>query len=192
MISLLQCLRLPKLTIFGRSLLLIALELFTNVLFWVVARIFFERENDTRPVLNLGLLAWVRIPNLCMSLQLFNEIVRPLAWGTLRTLHFTNKIQHLSCSSALDADHVRSARIHSTHKAASVTRFCSVNPMVVLGCPSLTPAVAPPQRNRECDQGVDQHGPAPRYVWSLFLTWPQHHCHRCSMRDFPETFRGDH
>ena len=79
--SLLQRLRLPKLTIFGRSLLLIALELFTNVLFWVVAGILFGRENDTRPVLNLALLAWVRIdiPDLRVSLQSFNEIVRPLA-----------------------------------------------------------------------------------------------------------------
>jgi hypothetical protein len=77
--SLLQRLRLPKLTIFGRSLLLIALELFANVLFWVVAGILFGRENDTRPVLNLALLAWVRIPDPRMSLQSFNEIVRPLA-----------------------------------------------------------------------------------------------------------------
>lgn len=62
--SLLQCLRLPKLTIFGRSLLLIALELFANTLFWAVAGILFGRDSNTRPVLNLALLAWVRFPKL--------------------------------------------------------------------------------------------------------------------------------
>ena len=61
--ALLQRLGLPKLTIFGRSLLLLTLELFSNALFWVVAGILFGRDNDTRPVLNLALLAWVRIPN---------------------------------------------------------------------------------------------------------------------------------
>ncbi|KAF9651590.1 NicO-domain-containing protein [Thelephora ganbajun] len=55
---LLQRLRLPKFTIFGRSLLLITLELFTNVLFWVVAGILFGRDRNTRPALNLALLAW--------------------------------------------------------------------------------------------------------------------------------------
>ena len=76
--SLLQYLRLPKLTIFGRSLLLLTLELLTNALFWVAAGILFGRDNNTRPVLNLALLAWVRFPNLCVSLQSLNKIVRPL------------------------------------------------------------------------------------------------------------------
>lgn len=75
----LQRLRLPKLTIFGRSLLLIVLELFTNLLFWAVAGILFGRDNSTRPVLNLALLAWVCIPNLHASPQLLNKTTRPLA-----------------------------------------------------------------------------------------------------------------
>lgn len=66
--SLLQRLGLPKLTLFGRSLLLITLELFTNALFWTVAGILFGRDNNTRPVLNLALLAWVCIVNLRVSL----------------------------------------------------------------------------------------------------------------------------
>jgi hypothetical protein len=57
----LQHLRVPKLTIFGRSLLLIVLELFMNALFWVVAGILFGSNNASRPVLNLALLAWVCI-----------------------------------------------------------------------------------------------------------------------------------
>ena len=52
-----------KLTIFGRSLLLIGLELLANVLFWIVAVILFGRDDNTRPVLNLALLAWVSIPD---------------------------------------------------------------------------------------------------------------------------------
>jgi hypothetical protein len=61
---LLRRLRFPDLTIFGRSLLLIILELFTNALFWVIAGVLFGRNNATRPVLNLALLAWVCMLNL--------------------------------------------------------------------------------------------------------------------------------
>jgi hypothetical protein len=71
-----QLLRLPKLTIFGRSLLLITLELFANALFWVVAGILFGRDGNTRPVLNLALLAWVRIPNPNVFLQSLNATLR--------------------------------------------------------------------------------------------------------------------
>jgi hypothetical protein len=74
----LQRLRIPELTIFGRSLLLITIELFTNALFWVLAGILFGRNNDTRPILNLALLAWVRIPNSLASLQSLNVVLRPL------------------------------------------------------------------------------------------------------------------
>ena len=56
-------LRPPKLTIFGRSLLLILLELFTNALFWVMAGVLFGKDSNTRPVLNLALLSWVCVPN---------------------------------------------------------------------------------------------------------------------------------
>ncbi|CAE6464343.1 unnamed protein product [Rhizoctonia solani] len=50
--------KLPRLTIFGRSFLLIASELLVNALFWVVAGLLFGRRNETHSVLNLCLLAW--------------------------------------------------------------------------------------------------------------------------------------
>ncbi|CUA68786.1 Hydrogenase nickel incorporation protein HupN [Bradyrhizobium diazoefficiens USDA 110] [Rhizoctonia solani] len=50
--------KLPRLTIFGRSLLLIACELLINALFWVVAGLLFGRRNETHSILNLCLLAW--------------------------------------------------------------------------------------------------------------------------------------
>ncbi|KAG8705844.1 hypothetical protein FRC08_001417 [Ceratobasidium sp. 394] len=50
--------RLPRLTIFGRSLLLITGEILVNAVFWVVAGLLFGRRNETHSVLNLCLLAW--------------------------------------------------------------------------------------------------------------------------------------
>jgi hypothetical protein len=53
------------------ALLIVILELFANALFWVVAGILFGRNADSRPVLNLALLAWVCIGNLqCCILAL--------------------------------------------------------------------------------------------------------------------------
>ena len=74
----LQLLRLPKLTIFGRSLLLITLELFANASFWVAAGILFGRDDNTRPVLNLALLAWVCITYFNLCSQSLNAILRHL------------------------------------------------------------------------------------------------------------------
>ncbi|ELU38249.1 NicO domain-containing protein [Rhizoctonia solani AG-1 IA] len=51
----------PRLTIFGRSFLLVACELLVNALFWVIAGLLFGRRHETHGVLNLCLLAWVRI-----------------------------------------------------------------------------------------------------------------------------------
>ncbi|RDB18045.1 High-affinity nickel transport protein [Hypsizygus marmoreus] len=51
--------RLPfKLTLLGRSLLLLVLEISANAICWSVAGILFGRNKDTRPVLSLALLAW--------------------------------------------------------------------------------------------------------------------------------------
>ncbi|CAE6458500.1 unnamed protein product [Rhizoctonia solani] len=50
--------KLPRLTIFGRSLLLITGELLVNALFWVIAGLLFGRHNETHSILNLCLLAW--------------------------------------------------------------------------------------------------------------------------------------
>ncbi|KAL5523100.1 hypothetical protein ACEPAF_1367 [Sanghuangporus sanghuang] len=47
-----------KLTLFGRSLLLIFLELVVNAVCWIAAGIAFGRRNETRSTLNLALLAW--------------------------------------------------------------------------------------------------------------------------------------
>ncbi|KAI5123092.1 hypothetical protein M0805_001448 [Coniferiporia weirii] len=47
-----------KLTIFGRSLLLITLELLANVVCWIVAGLLFGRHEQTRGTLSLALLAW--------------------------------------------------------------------------------------------------------------------------------------
>ncbi|CEL62577.1 High-affinity nickel transport protein OS=Cupriavidus necator (strain ATCC 17699 / H16 / DSM 428 / Stanier 337) GN=hoxN PE=1 SV=3 [Rhizoctonia solani AG-1 IB] len=48
----------PRLTIFGRSFLLVACELLVNALLWVVAVLLFGRRHETHGVLNLCLLAW--------------------------------------------------------------------------------------------------------------------------------------
>lgn len=48
-----------KLTVFGRSVLLIFLELVANAVCWIAAGIAFGPRNETRSTLNLALLAWV-------------------------------------------------------------------------------------------------------------------------------------
>ena len=63
--------RLPKLTIFGRSLLLLTGELFLNALFWVVAGLLFGQRNETHGVLNLCLLAWVSILLFALEQKLY-------------------------------------------------------------------------------------------------------------------------
>ena len=54
----------PRLTIFGRSLLLLGSELAVNALCWVVAGILFGRKHSTRPILSLALLSWVSYKRL--------------------------------------------------------------------------------------------------------------------------------
>lgn len=49
---------LPQLSIFGRSLLLLAAELGANIICWTTAAILFGRSKATQPVLSLSLLAW--------------------------------------------------------------------------------------------------------------------------------------
>ncbi|KAI0043452.1 NicO-domain-containing protein [Auriscalpium vulgare] len=51
-------LRTRRLTLFGRSLLLVACELFANALLWAVAGALFGRSRDRQPILSLALLAW--------------------------------------------------------------------------------------------------------------------------------------
>ncbi|EKM51899.1 uncharacterized protein PHACADRAFT_262302 [Phanerochaete carnosa HHB-10118-sp] len=47
-----------RLTILGRSLILLSLELAANAACWIVAGILFARKQSTRPILSLALLAW--------------------------------------------------------------------------------------------------------------------------------------
>ncbi|KAI9058175.1 NicO-domain-containing protein [Trametes sanguinea] len=49
---------LPRLTLFGRSVLLLAAELLANAVCWIVCGILFGRRAETRPILSLALLAW--------------------------------------------------------------------------------------------------------------------------------------
>ena len=51
--------RRRRLTLLGRSLLLLGSELAVNAVCWIVAGILFGRNESTRPVLSLALLAWV-------------------------------------------------------------------------------------------------------------------------------------
>ncbi|KAJ6534479.1 NicO-domain-containing protein [Mycena vulgaris] len=47
-----------RLTLFGRSLLLMSSLLLANAICWIVAGILFGRKSDTQPLLSLALLAW--------------------------------------------------------------------------------------------------------------------------------------
>ncbi|KAK7681581.1 hypothetical protein QCA50_015314 [Cerrena zonata] len=49
---------LPRLTLFGRSLLLVVCELIVNAVCWIVAGLLFGRRRETQPILSLALLAW--------------------------------------------------------------------------------------------------------------------------------------
>ncbi|KAH6911395.1 NicO-domain-containing protein [Coprinopsis sp. MPI-PUGE-AT-0042] len=47
-----------SLTIFGRSVLLIATELLANAICWAIAAILFASKAENRPILSMALLAW--------------------------------------------------------------------------------------------------------------------------------------
>ncbi|KAI0770516.1 high-affinity nickel-transport protein-domain-containing protein [Fomes fomentarius] len=47
-----------RLTLFGRSLLLLTAELLANAVCWIVCAVLFARRPATRPILSLALLAW--------------------------------------------------------------------------------------------------------------------------------------
>ena len=51
---------LPRPSLFGRSLILFLGEVMANATMWIVAGLLFGFDPDTRPVLSLCLLAWVR------------------------------------------------------------------------------------------------------------------------------------
>jgi hypothetical protein len=51
--------RRRRLTLFGRSVVLIGCELLANATCWIVAGILFSGRKDTQQILSLALLAWV-------------------------------------------------------------------------------------------------------------------------------------
>ena len=55
----LRFLRQRRLTLFGRSFVLVGCELLANAICWVVTGILFGGRKDTQPILSLALLAWV-------------------------------------------------------------------------------------------------------------------------------------
>jgi hypothetical protein len=55
-----------RLTLFGRSVVLIGCEILANVICWAVTGILFAGRRDTQPILGLALLAWV-----CPALPLY-------------------------------------------------------------------------------------------------------------------------
>lgn len=48
-----------RLTVFGRSLLLLGSEVLVNVLAWILAGLLFGQKEETRDILPLCMLAWV-------------------------------------------------------------------------------------------------------------------------------------
>lgn len=52
-----------RLTLLGRSLLLLTSELIANALCWLAAGLLFARHAETRSLLSLSLLAWVCVSN---------------------------------------------------------------------------------------------------------------------------------
>jgi hypothetical protein len=54
-----RVLKKHRLTLFGRSALLLGSELLVNAACWTAAGILFGRDPATQPILSLALLAWV-------------------------------------------------------------------------------------------------------------------------------------
>ena len=71
---------LPRLTLFGRSLLLVTSELLVNAVCWIVAGLLFGRHRETQPILSLALLAWVSVTSLSIlefpSRALFSDLCK--------------------------------------------------------------------------------------------------------------------
>jgi high-affinity nickel-transport protein len=60
--------RRRRLTLFGRSVVLVGCELLANAACWIVAGILFAGRKDTQQILSLALLAWV-----CVSFSFVSE-----------------------------------------------------------------------------------------------------------------------
>lgn len=53
------CFHRRRLTLFGRSMILIGCELLANAICWIVAGILFGGRKESQSILSLSLLAWV-------------------------------------------------------------------------------------------------------------------------------------
>ena len=73
--------RRRRLTLFGRSAMLIGCELLANVVCWLVAGILFSGRKNTQPILGLALLAWVCVPVLFSRQRIahYKLLVSPLS-----------------------------------------------------------------------------------------------------------------
>lgn len=56
-----------RLTLFGRSVVLIGCELLANAICWIIAGILFGGRKETQSILSLSLLAWVGAVSLRAS-----------------------------------------------------------------------------------------------------------------------------
>ncbi|CDO71702.1 hypothetical protein BN946_scf184915.g46 [Trametes cinnabarina] len=106
---------LPRLTLLGRSLLLLAAELLANAICWITCGILFGRGPETRPILSLALLAWAvkRVqPGMPDNLPPCNDASHSTEQRVEHTYHIhrdTHGLASLLTSTppALDADHIR-------------------------------------------------------------------------------------
>jgi hypothetical protein len=112
--------RRRRLTLFGRSVILIGCELLANAVCWVIAGILFGGHNNTQPILGLALLAWVCVPVLfsrqtthIINFVLFFSFLRQSDCGMVRrSSSSTIDEGYYLCNppsplAALDADHIR-------------------------------------------------------------------------------------
>jgi hypothetical protein len=63
--------RSRRLTLFGRSAVLIGCELLVNAICWVIAGILFGTRKETQSIMSLSLLAWVCVAPLFMTECMF-------------------------------------------------------------------------------------------------------------------------
>lgn len=105
--------RIPRLTLFGRSVVLISCELFANAVLWIVSGLLFGRDPEKRSILNLALLAWVSPRPESSVLYRPADLVRATEDPGTETrlvvrwypFQVASQINH-ACE-ALDADHIR-------------------------------------------------------------------------------------
>lgn len=96
--------RFPRLTLFGRSALLIVVLLFVNALLWTVAGILFGKDKNTQPILSLALLAWVSAHETTPVITIL-RVAR--LWAFAMVSYMLIIAVHVLILAAIDADHIR-------------------------------------------------------------------------------------